>query len=51
MPKTADQTQAQTATPVDLGAYVDDPLLASVFGSDLIGSLACICAACRRAHK
>lgn len=50
MPITADQTQAQTATPVDLGAYVDDPLLARIFGSDL-RSLACICSACCRAHK
>jgi hypothetical protein len=27
MPITADQTQAQTTTPVDLVAYVDDPSL------------------------
>lgn len=43
--------EAPTAIRTDLGAYVDDPLLARVFGSDLIGSLACICSACCGAHK
>lgn len=41
MPMTADQAQAQTGTPFDLGAYVDDPLLARVFGSDF-DRIACV---------